>query len=301
MRFHKLDINLLVVMHHLLQGKSVSETAQLLHLTQPAVSNSLSRLRQHFDDPLFVALGRRLEPTPFARALTEPVSNALEDIERIIHARSDFNPAAAERIFTVVCSDYVYAVFVTRLIKHLAQIAPGVGVRTVLISEITGPLLDEGKTDFVIAPSPLTFPGHPRTSLFSESYSCIAWTGNQAIGERLTREQYLRTPHVGVSLGLNPPKRIEHVEEPPDAERPRCIVYTPTFSTLAETVVGTPYIATVHTRLARLFAERQAVRLLEMPVPADRFTECLQWHRNKDGDAGIIWLREQMAIIAADF
>lgn len=301
MRFHQLDINLLVVLHHLLQGKTVKETAQLLNLSQPAVSNALSRLRHHFEEPLFATVGRRLEPTPFARTLTVPVSNALEEIERIICSRSDFVPETAERTFTIVCSDYVHEVFITNLLRQLSEIAPNVGLLVLLISETTSSLFDDGKIDFLIAPTPLTFPSHPKASLFNETYSCIAWTGNDSIRERLTRQIYFKSKHVGVTLGLNAPKRFSPPAEQEALEQPPTFIYAPTFGAVANSVVGTCYLATVHTRLAKLFAERLPLRVLDVPVPTDRFTECLQWHRNKDNDAGTIWLRELMVGMAANF
>ncbi|EGF91024.1 nodulation protein D [Asticcacaulis biprosthecium C19] len=301
MRFHRLDLNLLVILDHLLQGKSVSQTAQFLSLTQPAISNSLARLRVHFEDELFVQVGRRLEPTPFAKTLAEPVKTALQDIERIIIARSDFDPATAERDFTLVCSDYVYTAFLTRVIRKLAVIAPKVNILVMLNSEMTSPLLNDGQVDFLITPQGLTFPLHPSVPLFSDDFSCIVWTGNEEVGDSLTREQYLDMRHVSVTLGPKNPKHIEQKSlDMLNIER-RIVVYTPTFNAVADTVVGTPYIATVHSRTARLFADRLPLKVLKAPVPIATFTECLQWHRNKDADTGTLWLKEFLVACARDF
>jgi DNA-binding transcriptional LysR family regulator len=295
MRFHNLDINLLIVLHYLLQGKSVNDTALLLDITQPAVSNALARLRQHFQEPLFITSGRRLEATPFAKSLADLVARAVQDIERIICSRSDFLPHTAERTFTIMCSDYVYAVFVTRIARN-------VKLKVLLLSHPSITLLDEGKIDFLIAPSPLTFPGHPKVTLFSETYACIAWSGNEAIGSELSREEYLSAGHVDVTLGLSSPKIFEPVEEPAKSDRrPSPVISAPTFGAVADTVVGTAYLAVVHRRLAHLFAERLPLRVLNIPVPTDCIVECLQWHRNKDGDAGTIWLRDLMINLAGDF
>ncbi|ESQ86680.1 nodulation protein NfeD [Asticcacaulis sp. AC460] len=301
MRFHRLDLNLLVILDHLLQGKSVSQTAQFLSLTQPAISNSLSRLRVHFEDELFVQVGRRLEPTPFAKTLAEPVKAALQDIERIIIARSDFDPATAERDFTLVCSDYVYTAFLTLVIRKLAVIAPKVNILVMLNSEMTSPLLNDGQVDFLITPQGLTFPLHPSVPLFSDDFSCIVWSGNEEVGDSLTREQYLDMRHVSVTLGPKNPKHIEQKSlDMLNIER-RIVVFTPTFNAVADTVVGTPYIATVHSRTARLFAERLPLKVLKAPVPIATFTECLQWHRNKDADTGTLWLKEFLVNCARDF
>ncbi len=301
MRFHRLDLNLLVILDHLLQGRTVSETARQLSLTQPAISNSLSRLRVHFEDELFVSVGRRLEPTPFAKSLAEPVKTALAEIERIIITRSDFIPETAERDFTIVCSDYVYSAFLTRVIRRLAEIAPNINLLVLLNSEMTSPLLNEGQADFLITPQGLTFPLHPHVPLFSDDFSCIVWSENNEIGDVLTAEEYLNMRHVSVTLGPKNPRHIEQKSLDMLGIDRRIVVFAPTFNAVADTIIGTPYIATVHSRTARLFAERLPLKVLKAPVPIATFTECLQWHRNKDNDAGTLWLKEFLVSCAKDF
>jgi DNA-binding transcriptional LysR family regulator len=300
MRFHKLDLNLLVVLDHLLQGKSVSQTAKDLSLTQPAVSNSLARLRVHFEDELFVQVGRRLEPTPFAKTLTEPVRDALEEIERIIITRSDFEPSVAERDFTVVCSDYVYCAFLTQAIRKLATLAPNINLLVMLNSELTSNLLNEGLADFLITPSNLTFPLHPQAPLFQDDFSCIVWEANTEIGDDLSKEAYLAARHVSVTLGPRNPKHIEQKSLDILGIDRRIVIYAPTFNAVADTVVGTPYIATMHSRTARLLAQRLPLRVLKAPVPIASFTECLQWHKNKDNDAGTLWLKDFLIACARE-
>lgn len=301
MRFHRLDLNLLVILDHLLQGRTVSETARILSLTQPAISNSLARLRTHFEDELFVSVGRRLEPTPFAKSLADPVKTALEEIERIIITRSDFDPATAERDFTIVCSDYVYSAFLTRVIRRLAEVAPNINLLVLLNSEMTSPLLNEGQADFLITPQGLTFPLHPHVPLFSDDFSCIVWSENKEVGDVLTAEAYLNMRHVSVTLGPKNPRHIEQKSLDMLGIDRRIVVFAPTFNAVADTIIGTPYIATVHSRTARLFAERLPLKVLKAPVPIATFTECLQWHRNKDSDAGTLWLKEFLVSCARDF
>lgn len=302
MRFHNLDINLLIVLHYLIQGKGVNETAQLLQLTQPAVSNALSRLRDHFQEPLFITRGRRLEPTPFARSLAVSVANVVGEIERIICSRADFDARTVKRTFTLLCSDYVHSVFVTRLVRELADIAPNVRLTVLLVSHSAIAMLDDGQADFLIVPSPMTYPAYPRIKLFTDTLSCIAWTGNKHIGCTLTREAYFNSSHVDVALGLFATKLFEPVPEPLETDRrPEPTVLVPTFNAVADTVIGTNYIAHVHTRLALQLAEHLPLRVLKPPVPVEPVVEFLQWHRNKEQDAGTIWLKDQIVRLAIDF
>ena len=294
MQFRKLDWNLLVVFDQLLQGKSVSDTARSLRLSQPAISNCLARLRYHFEDELFVPVGRKLTPTPFAKSLTVPVRHAVEDIDRILIARSDFSAETAVRQFTMVCSDYVYSVFLNSVIRRLAGVAPGISLKVLLNSDVTFSMLREGHADFLIAPEDRIEPGHPKAELFRDELSCIAWSDNDRIGETLTLANYLELGHVSVTLGPDDRPHIEQQTLDARDIRRTIAAYAPTFGTVGETVVGTPYIATLHRRAAHLFAQRFPLRVLDAPFEILPFREFLQWHRNKDTDVGVIWLREFM-------
>ena len=99
MRLQRLDLNLLVLFNSLLNHENVSRAASELNLTQPAVSNALARLRQHFEDDLFVMTGRRMAPTPLADSLREPISNFLELSKSIARSRRGFDPATSEQTF----------------------------------------------------------------------------------------------------------------------------------------------------------------------------------------------------------
>jgi DNA-binding transcriptional LysR family regulator len=230
-----------------------------------------------------------------------PVKNAIDEIERIVCSRSDFDPRTVQRTFRMVCSDYVYAVFVTRLVRQLAEIAPNIILEVLLLSEGAIALLEERTVDFLVVPSGLMSHDHPSLALFNDTFSCIAWLGNAAVQDTISREQYLNSDHVGTILGVRPPKHFEPFEEPDHDEQPRNIVRTPTFSAMADTVIGTSYLATIQTRLASLLAERLPLRVLDLPVSRDPFVERLQWHRNKDNDPGTVWLRNLMVSVAASF
>ncbi len=292
MRFHNLDLNLLVVLDSLLRERSVSQTAQALRLTQPAISNALARLRLHFEDDLLVQVGRKMVPTPFAEGLADPVREAMDSLRRIVVTRSEFDPSAAERTFTFVCSDYVYNVLMTGALRKLSTIAPRLKVVVLLTSDQSAQLLGEGKVDFMIAPERKCDPAHPRTALFSDRFACIAWRDNPLIGASLTLERYLELEHVSVTLGPHNPPHIEQESLDAQGVERNIVVHAPTFNCVAETVVGTNRIATVHARNAAVLAERLPLKVLAPPVEIATFTEFLQWHKNRESDAGAVWLRD---------
>jgi LysR family nod box-dependent transcriptional activator len=292
MRFHNLDLNLLVVLDSLLSERSVSQTAQELRLTQPAISNALSRLRLHFEDDLLVQVGRKMVPTPFAESLAEPVRQALDDLRRIVVTRSEFDPSVADRTFSFVCSDYVFSVLLTGAIQKLATIAPRIRLQVLLSTDLTRGLLADGKVDFMVVPERRSDAQHPSAPVFTDRFACIAWANNPLIGNVLTLEKYLELEHVSVVLGPHNPPHIEQESLEAQGVVRKIAVHAPTFNAVAEAVVGGNLIATVHARAAQLYAERLPIKVYPPPVEIATFVECLQWHKNKQADAGTIWMRD---------
>jgi DNA-binding transcriptional LysR family regulator len=291
MRFHNLDLNLLALLDRLITERSVSATALQLRMTQPAVSNALARLRLHFRDDLMVQVGRRMEPTAFALSLQDRIREALQQLESIANAQGSFDPTTADRTFSLLTSDYVFLVFITDVLRRLAIEAPGVRLRVMLTTENSEDLLRKGEVDFLILPEQLTVADHPTAPLFSDRFTCIVWSGNTEVGEKLSLEQYLAAQHISTSLG---PSNVAHIEQQAldslGVTR-KIAAFAPNFTLVADAVVETPYIATIHSRSARRLAERLPIRLVEPPLPIPPFTETIQWHRGRSTDPAAMWLR----------
>ena len=163
-----LDLNLLVSLDALLAERSVSRAAERLSLSQPSLSASLARLRRHFRDDLLVRVGNRYELTPLAAQLAEQTASALAAVARVFASEPDFDPATAEREFTVLISDYAITVLGPPLAALLQQaphvrlrlhqvpipvgdVAPPPGIVRGLAAEyITGLVGREGKTIIVL-------------------------------------------------------------------------------------------------------------------------------------------------------
>jgi DNA-binding transcriptional LysR family regulator len=131
MELHEIDLNLLVVFNQLLVERRVSKVADNLGISQPAVSNSLAKLRKLFDDELFLRTPKGMEPTPYADQLAESVSYALAMIHSGVNQRTSFDPASAKRSFTIGMTDIGEIYFLPALIERLHQEAPGVSLSTV--------------------------------------------------------------------------------------------------------------------------------------------------------------------------
>ena len=197
MRFGHLDLNLLVALDALLTERSITLAGQQLHLSQSAVSAALGRLRDYFGDELLVQAGRRMVPTAVGAELAGPVRKILLEIQATVATRPAFDPASSDRRFSLMMSDYVALVLVD-VVQHVAELASGISFELIHNNVVApGDHLDHADVDLLIMPSATSCPGgHPKERLFVDDYVCIAWTGNRAVGNELSLEDYLKAGHV---------------------------------------------------------------------------------------------------------
>ena len=167
MRFHHLDLNLLVALDALLTEANVSRAARQCALSQSAMSGVLARLRAHFEDDLLVQVGRKMVLTTLARSLAAPVRDLLLQAQSVAVTRATFDPSSSARQFVMMASDYVATVILADLNRALAKTAPGISV---MLRPLGDPRMrgdfDDGKVDFVILPDEFLSPFHPRQRLF---------------------------------------------------------------------------------------------------------------------------------------
>lgn len=298
MRFNGLDLNLLVALDALLAEGSITRAAHRVHLTQSAMSGALARLREHFDDPLFVQVGRKMVRTPLAEGLEAAVRDILLRIDSALDIRPQFEPAESKRRFVIAASDYIMAVLLDRVLARACTEAPGVTFALEPLDK--GPaLLDQGEIDLLIIPPRFGAESHPSEVAIRDTYTCVVWNGNTHVGRRLTMAQYLEAGHVSTWLG---PERAPTFEDwfmkRYGIER-RIEVLTYNLTSPMRLVVGTQRIATVHTRLAQLLEHAMPVRLVRPPVEFPGFECVMQWHRYKSHDPGLVWLRRLVHEVVA--
>jgi len=201
MRFHHLDLNLLVALDAILTERNVTRAAQKLNVTQSAASGLLARLRDYFDDELLVQSGRMMLPTPLAVSLQEPLKRVLLDIKTNIVGDKNFDPAQSNRHFKIMASDYVTTVFLSPLLKHVKTLAPNMTFDIIPNHNFYNDALAKGDIDFLIQPNLYMNNEHPKALLFEDTYSCVVWRDNPFVGETLSSEVYLSLGHVVINLG----------------------------------------------------------------------------------------------------
>lgn len=299
MRFQRLDLNLLVALDALLSEEKLIDAARRLNLSQSAMSGALSRLRQYFNDELFVPQGRRMMPTPLARSLAKPVRDVLLEVQSRITNRESFDPPTSGRTFRVASSDYVATVLLTDVCRRLSEEAPFVRLEIVAISPDAHARLDRGDFDLLILPEAYADAQRPTQFLFSDTFTCIAWRDNPDLGDTFSFEEYQALGHVVPGLGTARAPTIEQHLVAMSGLHRRIEVVVPSFTNIAPFVVGTNRLATLQSRLAKLAAKHLPLRLLEPPLPTPVLTETMQWHAFQTEDPGHTWLRKMLVDCAA--
>jgi DNA-binding transcriptional LysR family regulator len=291
MRYHKLDLNLLTALKALLAEKNVTRAGETVHVTQSAMSGILSRLREYFGDPLIVQVGRRMELTPLAESLVDPVNDILLRIDATIATRPEFDPQTTRRNFSIVASDYVINVLLLDVLKRVHHEAPGMTVNFLAPSESAATELEAGEVDFIVYPEAQASSAQSTRVLFEDSYTIVVDAGNTEIGDSVGIEQYLTLRHVSFRTGKHGLPQLESWLANRYGDQRSVEVISHTFNLLPQLVVGTARVATMHTRLARKFVANLPVRLVKPAFEIPKLVEVLQWHKYRDLDPGSAWLR----------
>lgn len=294
MRYQRLDLNLLVILDALLSECSVSRAADRLSLSQSAVSGSLARLREHFEDELLVPTGRAMRLTPRGNGLRTPVRHVLEQIELIRDNRSQFDPSVARREFVIVASDYVSRVLLDDVLGTLANIAPNL---TFVIRPTIGDAeksLEDGHVDLLVTPAHRKIARHPHELLFEDTYTVIVATNHPTVVGHISLDQYQSLGHVIYQNDEGVSPWFEQWYAHQYGAGRRIEVVTHGFTLLPALVANSRRVATLQSRLASRLRRDTGVQLLAPPMVVPRFAELLQWRSGRDGDAGLCWLRDHI-------
>ncbi len=293
MRFNKLDLNLLVALDALLTEASISRAALRQHMSQSAMSGALARLRDYFDDPLLVQVGRRMELTPRAQVLRDAVHDVLARVDTTIAAQPEFTPSTSDREFRILASDYTLATLAPHLLALAHTQSRSLRFRWLPQAEEPQRVLERGDADMVVLPRDYCSPDHPVEALWQEDFCCVVWNGSAHARRPLTFERYAEAGHVVMQPPESSPSFESWFLQRFGVSR-RIEVTTYGFATVPALVVATERIATVHGRLARLAQRTLPVTLLAPPMAMPMMEQSLHWHKYRTQDPGLVWLRRMM-------
>ena len=293
MRFDKLDLNLLVALDALISEQSVTGASKRLFLSQPAVTSALNRLRDYFGDELLVLEGRQMRLTYKAEQLAAPVRQALQLIRSEITQPGHFDPATSKRRFAIVASDYLQTVLLADVIAIVSRKAPGISIEIARPSSDAEERFERAEADFLITVKAYGADRHPSAPLFTDEHVLVTWAG-ASFDDIIDKEAYLAAGHVAATFGRDRRPALSEISLEHLREVRRIELVVPSFSALAQSVVGTQRIATMHRKLAEHFMPLYPIRLHPMPVPIAAIEQLIQWHKLRAQDSGMQWLRNEI-------
>jgi DNA-binding transcriptional LysR family regulator len=291
----QLDLNLLVVFHAVHAEGGVTRAAQKLHLTQPAISHALGRLRDLLGDPLFVRKGRRLVATPRARDMIAPVRRALRGLELALDQAERFDARTSERAFTIGLRATTETILLPRLTLRLAKAAPRAKLATVSFRRhALETELASGSLDLVLdvrLPHGETI-RHQRTTL-DRLVVLVRRTHPAARKRRLDLATYLAAEHVLVSSRRTGPGLEDTALAGRGLQRVirmRCQDYF----AACRVIAGTDLLLTMPEHYAAIANESFGNRILRLPFEAPSLDLYTYWHRDVEQDPASRWLRRQV-------
>jgi DNA-binding transcriptional LysR family regulator len=299
MNLRKFDLNLLVIFQAILKTGSVTAAADQVGLSPSAVSHALARLRAMFNDELMQRTSKGLEPTERARALAVEIEAGLARIGDAIEGQHVFDPARAERVFTMQIADYVGGMLLARLATRLQTVAPGVSVEVLPFA--TGAAADKITADVQVrfTPGDKTAPTARVERLISGKFVVIMRPGHPAASRELTAESYAALSHVKLSPSAIGTMMVDEALARRGLKR-RIAMTVPSWFDLPYIVECSDLVAIVPDRGAITSGRFAGLVTKPPPLHEVRFAIDLAWDARRERDPGQQWLRATIKSLFKD-
>lgn len=296
----KYDLNLLPVFLALMEERSVTRAAVRLGITQPALSNSLNRLRETLHDPLFIRERYGIKPTELAEEIAPTIEAALAQLDDLVSNQQEFQPAQAERLFTLAPNSYAELVLMPALAARVRELAPGIKLRmTPFGNDLAETGVISGTTAMVLGrivdpPDNLVV-----QHLMDDGLACVVRADHPEIGDHISREQFESLKHVNVL----PPGRLRaglfQALGQQNLKREVAVSVTH-FLAVPEMLVVTDYCATLPRLICRSLERDPRLKVLPPPVDLGTFPVQMAWHVRYRHDPAHKWLRSTMGELARE-
>jgi DNA-binding transcriptional LysR family regulator len=295
------DANLLLALHALLEERNITHAGARMMVSQPAMSGSLGRLRNHFDDELLVRQGREFVLTPLAQRLRPVVAEAVEAAEALLGAEREFDPTCSAKEFAVSLSEYAMTVLAEPLNRAMQEQAPGCSIAFDSLppsrAEVERRLVYH---DLVVGPLGFDLPGELQP-LFTDHLVCLVARGNPRLRDgALTLDDLKEMPHaVARFAAAGGHKRpLEVVAERSGLADRNIPVTVSSLLTLPYVVAGTDLCAFVPSRLARRCLDLLDLTIAATPLEPIEITEAAHWHARRAAEPAGVWLRQLLYDVA---
>lgn len=299
MNIASVNLNLLLAFEALFEERSVSAAAVRIGLSQPAMSNALSRLRSLFSDRLFVRTQRGMTPTPRALELAGPVRAGLAQLRGALAERTTFDAATSTRSFRIALTDYAELLLLGPLLRVLQKAAPGVQILVRRLERIflaPEDSLRDGTLDLAVGFFPeesALEPGTRSQELFAEGNVCMGRRGHPLFARRFTLRQFASAKHMAIFYRPDARGFIDDILAGHGLRR-RLQAATPHFLALPYAVASSDLLAVVPAGLAARFRKILPIETRKVPLRMPQFHMRLLWHERNTSDPAHQWLRSEI-------
>lgn len=311
MKLSRVDLNLLVYLDVLLREKNVTKAASHLGITQPAMSNSLRRLRDLFDDPLLVRTSAGMTATERATELQPLVRDILVDIEQVVQVKTPFSPSDSQRVFRIMASDYAESCLMPRVLRRLRQEAPQVALDVLTPSDVSFLDVEQGRLDMAINRFDTIPQSFHQKTLWAEVFACQMSSDNPILDTPFTLETYLAANHIwvsktgfGVGVGINPKdvQRLGWVDEALAliGHKRRISVFTRHYQVAMLLAGQHDLIATLPCRAAWLQKDNPNLVVKVPPFAIPAFELKMAWSPLLQHNSDHQWLRQLIVDVAQE-
>jgi len=292
------DLNLLVVFDAVYSAGNISHAAKQLSLTQPAVSNALARLRERFDDPLFVREGRNMKPTLRSRQMIGAVRDALKLVRRQLGEDADIDLSSYKRLFRIVITDALEPFLMPPLVNEIDALAPGITIdsrpsgSTHVINELIG-----GTLDLALYTYQASAPGVVMVPVCPVEAVVVARRDHPRISGTLDIETFMACGHVTF---INELKALSNIERDiaHGAGMRRVPYMANTLWSIAAIAAKTDLLGLLPRRLAEELAAGFGLAIHRPPMKIAEQHLYMMWHERNEDDIGHRWLRQHMTAAA---
>ncbi|WCT79218.1 LysR family transcriptional regulator [Novosphingobium humi] len=291
MRFNGIDLNQLVALDALLGECSVTRAAERVFLSQSAMSWSLARLREHFGDPLLVQVGRNMILTPFAQSMQEPLRALLMSAQGLTSRRPNLPIELVQRTLRITASEYIAITVMAGAFARAEKEAPGIKLDLCSLIDYTPGALESGTIDLLIAAKDVLAERHPDEALLVDEYVGIVSQDHPDVGDTISMEQYQELSHVAVNWRGGRIMTLDQIAMTNLRLERRNDILVSDFALVPSFVVGTRRIATIHRKLALIMARQWPIRIFQLPVALPPIAIRMQWHKLREKDPVLAWLR----------
>jgi len=292
--FRKIDLNLLIAFTVLFREQSVSLAADKLHLGQPAVSGALARLREMFDDPLFIRSGHRMQPTARACELHRELMPLLEQLQSALFQPGEFSPAATTTSVTLGMSDWLEMWLMPVLLPVLKQTAPGLHIHVVTSTPLTDmQQLEGGELDMAVSVTQHSARWLEKKHLTDMPYQVLWNPQHINITAPLTLEDYVAWPHIQLSNREATSSLLDRALDKQGMTRH--IDYTTAHvASLPGLVQQMSVMATIPAALANQWQQSFTLHNSPLPLEVPPLEVALLWHQRHNSDTTLMWLAETL-------